>query len=134
MFAVDLKVNISEFMIQVGLVGRTGAGKSTLASLILRVVEPSKGKVGVLMSSKLSHLFGVEWINISIFKVLLDGVDTALLGLQQLRRSVTIVPQVRCFLVVLSQNSTHICLNQIFKGLCDIFWLSWLQPRSLANG
>ena len=55
MFTVDLKVNlnISKFMIQVGLVGRTGAGKSTLASLILRVVEPSKGKVGVLMSSKL---------------------------------------------------------------------------------
>ena len=51
MFTVDL--NISEIMTQVGLVGRTGAGKSTLASLILRVVEPSKGKVGVLMSSKL---------------------------------------------------------------------------------
>ena len=31
---------------KVGLVGRTGAGKSTLASLILRVVEPTKGKVG----------------------------------------------------------------------------------------
>ena len=46
-------MNISEFMIQVGLVGRTGAGKSTLASLILRVVEPTKGKVGVLMSIKL---------------------------------------------------------------------------------
>merc|ERR1719219_1792345 len=40
---------------KVGLVGRTGAGKSTLASLILRVVEPTKGKV------------------------LLDGVDTAML-------------------------------------------------------
>ena len=98
MFTVDL--NISEFMTQVGLVGRTGAGKSTLASLILRVVEPSKGKVGALMSSKLSHPLGVEWINISIFEILLDGVDTALLGLQQLRRSITIVPQVRCFLVV----------------------------------
>ena len=48
MFTVDIKVNISEFMTQVGLVGRTGAGKSTLASLILRVVEPSKGKVGAL--------------------------------------------------------------------------------------
>ena len=51
MFTVDL--NISEFMTQVGLVGRTGAGKSTLASLILRVVEPTKGKVGGLLSSKL---------------------------------------------------------------------------------
>ena len=132
MFTVDL--NISEFMTQVGLVGRTGAGKSTLASLILRVVEPYKGKVGALMSSKLSHPLGVEWINISIFKVLLDGVDTALLGLQQLRRSITIVPQVRCFLVVLSQNSIHISLNPIFKGLCDLFWLSWFQPRPLANG
>ena len=53
-------------------------------------------------------------------KVLLDGVDTALLGLQQLRRSITIVPQVQCCLVVLNQSTIHICLNQkdsvIFSG------------------
>ena len=67
-------------------------------------------------------------------KVLLDSVDTALLGLQQLRRSITIVPQVQCCLVVLNQSTIHTCLNQISKGLCDLFWLSWFQPRPLANG
>jgi ABC-type multidrug transport system fused ATPase/permease subunit len=54
---------------KVGVVGRTGAGKSTLASVLLRVVEPGEGRV------------------------LLDGLDTRAVGLQQLRSSVTIVPQ-----------------------------------------
>ena len=54
---------------KIGICGRTGAGKSTLASVILRIIEPTKGKMR------------------------LDGVDTRFIGLQKLRSSITIVPQ-----------------------------------------
>ena len=54
---------------KVGICGRTGAGKSTLASVILRIIEPSQGEIRF------------------------DGVDTRKIGLQELRSSITIVPQ-----------------------------------------
>lgn len=70
---------------RVGVVGRTGAGKSTLASLLLRVVEPGQGMVRRRQQ-------GTGWQG--WMQVVLDGVDTRTLGLQLLRSRVTIVPQV----------------------------------------
>ena len=55
---------------KLGVCGRTGAGKSSLASLLLRVIQPRQGRVS------------------------LGGRDTLTVGLQQLRAKVTIVPQV----------------------------------------
>jgi ABC-type multidrug transport system fused ATPase/permease subunit len=54
---------------KVGIVGRTGAGKSTLALAIFRLIEPAGG-------------------NISI-----DGVNTSDLGLHDLRSNLAIIPQ-----------------------------------------
>ena len=54
---------------KVGIVGRTGAGKSSLALAIFRVLEADEGKI------------------------LVDDADIGLIGLQDLRESVTIVPQ-----------------------------------------
>ncbi|KAJ2779675.1 Transporter of the ATP-binding cassette (ABC), partial [Coemansia javaensis] len=54
---------------RIGVVGRTGAGKSTLAQALLRLIEPAAGRI------------------------VLDGVDIAGVGLERLRQSVTIVPQ-----------------------------------------
>ena len=54
---------------RVGVVGRTGAGKSTLASALFRLVEPLDGRV------------------------VIDGVDTSLVGLRHLRRGIAIIPQ-----------------------------------------
>ncbi|TFL03667.1 P-loop containing nucleoside triphosphate hydrolase protein [Pterulicium gracile] len=54
---------------KIGVVGRTGSGKSTLAMSLLRVVEPSNGRV------------------------LIDGIDITKIGLEDLRTRVTIVSQ-----------------------------------------
>lgn len=54
---------------RVGVVGRTGAGKSSLMSLIFRLVESSNGQT------------------------LIDNVKTASVGLHKLRKSISIIPQ-----------------------------------------
>lgn len=58
------------FLGQVGIVGRTGAGKSSLALGIFRILEAAKGKIFI------------------------DGVDLADIGLHDLRSRITIIPQV----------------------------------------
>ncbi|KAJ2561810.1 hypothetical protein IW140_006529 [Coemansia sp. RSA 1813] len=54
---------------KIGVVGRTGAGKSTMSLALLRFIEASKGRV------------------------VLDGVDISTIGLEDLRRNITIIPQ-----------------------------------------
>ncbi|KAI9506823.1 P-loop containing nucleoside triphosphate hydrolase protein [Coemansia spiralis] len=63
---ISLSVKHSE---KIGVIGRTGAGKSTLSLALLRFVEASGGRI------------------------VLDGVDISKTGLEDLRRSVTIIPQ-----------------------------------------
>ena len=53
----------------VGLVGASGAGKSTFVSMVLRLYDPTKGRI------------------------LLDGVDLRELDLEELRASIAYVPQ-----------------------------------------
>ena len=55
---------------QVGLVGRTGAGKSSLSLAMFRILEAAQGRISI------------------------DGRDVASLGLQDLRSRLTIIPQV----------------------------------------
>ncbi|KAK4142467.1 uncharacterized protein C8A04DRAFT_38253 [Dichotomopilus funicola] len=54
---------------KIGIVGRTGAGKSSLTLAIFRALEADEGKI------------------------LIDGVDVGLIGLRDLREAITIVPQ-----------------------------------------
>ncbi|EJD46367.1 P-loop containing nucleoside triphosphate hydrolase protein [Auricularia subglabra TFB-10046 SS5] len=54
---------------RVGLLGRTGSGKSTIAMSLLRFVEPSDGKI------------------------IVDGIDISTIGLQDLRSKITFIPQ-----------------------------------------
>ncbi|KAJ2967702.1 hypothetical protein NQ176_g9533 [Zarea fungicola] len=63
---ISLKINAKE---KVGIVGRTGAGKSSLTLALFRALEADKGKI------------------------LVDGVNIGGIGLQDLREKITIVPQ-----------------------------------------
>uniref|UniRef100_A0A8C3AGT5 Multidrug resistance-associated protein 1 n=1 Tax=Cyclopterus lumpus TaxID=8103 RepID=A0A8C3AGT5_CYCLU len=63
---ITIKIHQGE---KVGIVGRTGAGKSSLTLALFRIIEASEGQIFI------------------------DGVDIAQLGLHELRSRITIIPQ-----------------------------------------
>ncbi|CAN7993271.1 unnamed protein product [Ixodes pacificus] len=75
---ITVSINAGE---KVGVVGRTGAGKSSLMLSLFRIVEPAKGTIFI------------------------DGVDVTKIGLHDLRSKLTIIPQaIVCLFVVRTQD------------------------------
>ena len=78
---------------QVGIVGRTGAGKSSIISALFRMAEP----------------FG---------QIIIDGLDTKEMGLHQLRCHISIIPQVRILFILHTITlSTHVQQGLLQLGL-----------------
>ena len=64
---ISLEIKAGE---RVGIVGRTGAGKSSIIQALLRIVEPTED---------------------SIYEI--DGVNALQMGLHTLRHSISVIPQ-----------------------------------------
>ncbi|XP_064477245.1 multidrug resistance-associated protein 1-like [Ornithodoros turicata] len=90
---VDLSINPAE---KVGVVGRTGAGKSSLSLSLFRIIEASRGRI---------------WI---------DNLDISDIGLHDLRSRLTIIPQDP----VLFEGSLRFNLDPTRRYKDDELWLA----------
>ena len=104
---VTFKIEAGE---KIGVVGRTGAGKSSMALALFRGLEAEQGKI------------------------VIDDVDIGLIGLQDLREAITIVPQdPTLFTGTLRNNLDPFELftdEEIFTALRKVQLISDIEDRS----
>ena len=95
-----------------GIVGRTGAGKSSLTLALFRIIESAAGQI------------------------VIDGVHIAMLGLHQLRSRITILPQVTYIHLI---AICSFCLQNFdtvgaFSALTLLVWRQEGHPACKKSG
>ena len=91
--SVLISTTLVHLFLQVGVVGRTGAGKSSLMLGLFRLIEPAQGCIKI------------------------DGWDISMMGLHDLRSKLTILPQV-C--AVFKLNLKHRYLKRNIRSLTPV--------------
>ena len=88
------------YLTQVGIVGRTGAGKTSLTLALFRIIEAVSGSI------------------------VIDGIDISSIGLQDLRSRITIIPQASNGIRHVCLDQVY--LN---KHVCAISVLNWINSH-----
>ena len=103
----DVVINPQE---KIGIVGRTGAGKSSLTLSLFRMLEAAGGNI------------------------IIDGVNIANIGLHELRNSITILPQVNQKYNIWRHTNhfNHVCGIKAVEGL-QIPFLYFLESFGFSQ-
>ncbi|KAF9298323.1 hypothetical protein BGZ88_007168 [Linnemannia elongata] len=97
---MDLVLKSISFTVEggqkIGIVGRTGAGKSSLTLALFRMIEAANSEWAIATSNNSNpepEDYGNEEDHLDGGKIVIDNIDISTLGLADLRKNLSIIPQ-----------------------------------------